>query len=223
MHPKVFTIPPHRAFADALAAGLIARYGKEPIGLARGIMLVPNNRAARAIQDAFVRRSGNGLLLPRLVPVGDPELDERVGGMLEPLDDDAAPVPPAIDPALRLMLLARLVQTHLGSDAAEALRLAGDLARTLDQLLIEEVEPARLGAFVADLPELSLHWQKSLDQLQLILRDWPDLLRERGVIDLADRRNRLLGRGRAPLARSAARRFRLRRGHHLRRARRWRG
>jgi len=191
--PNVFTIPPHRAFADALAAGLIALHGKEPIGLARGIILVPNNRAARAIQDAFVRRSGNGLLLPRLVPVGDPELDERVGFMLEPLDDDAAAVPPAIDPALRIMLLARLVQTHLGSDAAEALRLAGDLARTLDQLLIEEVEPARLGSFVADLPELSLHWQKSLDQLQLILGAWPDLLRERGVIDLADRRNRLLG------------------------------
>ena len=94
-----------------------------------------------------MRRSGGGLLLPRLVPVGDPELDERIGGMLEPLDGDEAPVPPAIEPELRLMLLARLVQLHLGADAAEALRLAGDLARTLDQLLIEEVEPARLGAF----------------------------------------------------------------------------
>ena len=29
MHPKVFTIRPHRAFADALAAGLIARHGEE--------------------------------------------------------------------------------------------------------------------------------------------------------------------------------------------------
>src|SRR6185295_4461660 len=156
------------------------------------IVLVPNNRAARAVQDAFVRRSGGGLLLPRLVPVGDPELDERIGGMLEPLEAGQAPVPPAIEPELRLMLLARLVQVHLGADAAEALRLAGELARTLDQLLIEEVEPARLAGFAADLPELSLHWQKSLDQLRLILLDWPEVLRDRGVIDLADRRNRLL-------------------------------
>jgi ATP-dependent helicase/nuclease subunit B len=193
VHPKVFTIPPHRAFADALAAGLIALHGREATGLARGVVLVPNNRAARAIQDAFVRRSGGGLLLPRLVPVGDPELDERTGGMLEPLGDDEALVPPAVAPELRLMLLARLVQQHLGADAAEALRLAGELARTLDQLLIEEVAPARLGDFVADLPELSLHWQKSLDQLQLILSGWPRELRDRGVIDLADRRNRLLG------------------------------
>jgi ATP-dependent helicase/nuclease subunit B len=193
VHPQVFTIPPHRAFADALAAGLIALHGRETTGLARGVVLVPNNRAARAIQDAFVRRSGGGLLLPRLVPVGDPELDERTGGMLEPLGDEAALVPPAIEPELRLMLLARLVQQHLGADAAEALRLAGELARTLDQLLIEEVAPARLRDFAVELPELSLHWQKSLDQLQLILRDWPEVLRDRGVIDLADRRNRLLG------------------------------
>src|SRR6185436_9804813 len=126
--PKVFTIPPHRAFADALAAGLIARHKGGATALAQGIVLVPNNRAARAIQDAFVRRSGGGLLLPRLVPVGDPELDERLGAMLEPLD--GAPVPPAIEPPQRLMLLARLVQRHRMCDAAEALRLAAELGRT---------------------------------------------------------------------------------------------
>ncbi|WP_129792502.1 double-strand break repair protein AddB [Sphingosinicella sp. CPCC 101087] len=191
MPPAVFTIPAHRAFADSLAAGLIARYGRDPAALARGLLLLPNNRAARAIQDAFVRRSGRGLLLPRLVTVGDPELDERIGGALAPLDDEA-PIPPAVEPIERLMLLSRLVQRHLRADAAEALRLAEDLARTLDQLLIEEVAPARLADFAADLPDLSLHWQKSLDQLRFILADWPDLLAARGQIDLADRRNRLL-------------------------------
>jgi len=190
--PNVFTIPPHRAFADALAAGLIARFGREKTGLAPGIVLVPNNRAARAVQDAFVRRSGGGLLLPRLVPVGDPELDERIGGMLEPLGEDEAPIPPAIEPARRLMLLARLVQLHLGADAAEALRLAGDLARTLDQLLIEEVDPARLSSLTEEFPDISAHWQASLDQLRLILLDWPAVLRERGRIDLAHRRNLVL-------------------------------
>jgi ATP-dependent helicase/nuclease subunit B len=192
MLPAIFSIPPHRSFADALAAGLIAQYRGEPAGLARGIIFLPNNRATRALQDAFVRRARTGLLLPRLVPVGDPQLDERIGGMLDPLDHED-PIPPAIDPLQRLMLLARLIRRHQGTDAAEALRLAEDLARTLDQLLIEQVEPSRLAAFASDQPELSVHWQKSLDQLQLILADWPALLAERGQIDLADRRNRLLG------------------------------
>ena len=76
----VYTVPSHRSFADALAAGLIARFGKDPLGLARGRVLLPNNRAVRTLTEAFVRVSGGGLLLPRLIPVGDPELDERVGG-----------------------------------------------------------------------------------------------------------------------------------------------
>jgi ATP-dependent helicase/nuclease subunit B len=189
--PALYTIPPHRPFADALAAGLIARFGAEKTGLARGLVLVPNNRAARAVTDAFVRRSDGGLLLPRLVPVGDPELDERVGGALEPLGEGEA-IPPAIDPMERLMLLARLVQRNGGTDAAEAIRLAQDLARTLDQLLIERIDPARLRDFAVDLPELSLHWQKSLERLALLLDDWPVLLKARGRIDLAERRNRLL-------------------------------
>jgi ATP-dependent helicase/nuclease subunit B len=190
--PAIFTIPPHRAFADALAAGLIARYGREKTGLATGVVLVPNNRAARAITEAFVRRSDGGLLLPRLIPVGDPELDERIGGALDPLSGEE-PIPPAIEPVERLFLLARLVQDEMaGIDAAEALRLAQDLARTLDQLLVEQVDPSLLRSFVADLPDLSLHWQKSLDRLTVILDRWPLVLAERRRIDLAERRNRLL-------------------------------
>ncbi|TFI60317.1 double-strand break repair protein AddB [Sphingomonas parva] len=191
--PTVFTIPPHRAFADALAAGLIARYGQCETGLAQGVVLVPNNRAGRALSEAFVRRSEpRGLLLPRLVPVGDPELDERIGGALDPVGA-AEPVPPAIDPTERLFLLARLVERQMeGIDAAEALRLAQDLGRTLDQLLIEEIAPGRLREFAADLPDLSSHWQVSLERLTVILDQWPRVLAERGRINLAERRNRLL-------------------------------
>jgi ATP-dependent helicase/nuclease subunit B len=189
--PSVYTIPPHRGFADALAAGLIARHGRGETDLARGIVLLPNNRAARAVADAFVRRSRGGLLLPRLVPIGDSELDERIGGALEPLDSE--PVPPAIDPIERLFLLAGLIERHLpGTAGPEALRLAEDLARTLDQIIVEEVEPARLRAFGAEAPDLSIHRQASLDRLTVILDHWPRLLAERGRLDPAERRRQVL-------------------------------
>src|SRR5437899_3900833 len=120
VRPAVFTIPAHRSFSDSLAAGLIQRFGKDPLGLARGRILLPNNRAVRTVTEAFVRASGNGLLLPRLIPIGDPELDERIGGALEPIDD-GEPIPPAIDPFQRLLALAELVRTgSMGS--SEALR-----------------------------------------------------------------------------------------------------
>src|SRR3954468_10092845 len=137
----LYTIPPHRAFADALAIGLIRRFGSDPLKLARGLVLLPNNRAKRAIQDAFVRASEGGLLLPRLVAVGDPELDEAVFDAA----GDEDPTPPAVEPLQRRVILARLFQESGAQvDAAEAVRLAGDLATTLDQLLIEEVPPRAL-------------------------------------------------------------------------------
>src|SRR5690242_4984170 len=120
----VYTVPSHRSFADALAAGLIARFGKDPLGLAQGRILLPNNRAVRAVTEAFVRASGNGLLLPRLIPIGDPEIDERLGGALESLE--TASVAPAIDPTERLLKLASIVGA---AGSAEGLRLAADLAR----------------------------------------------------------------------------------------------
>ncbi|MFL6775287.1 MAG: PD-(D/E)XK nuclease family protein [Sphingomicrobium sp.] len=188
--PAVYTIPSHRSFADALAAGLIARFGETPLGLAQGRILLPNNRAVRAVMDAFVRASGGGLLLPRLIPVGDPELDERVGGALDAVDGDA-PLPPAIDPTERMLKLAAIVS---GGGSAERLRLAADLVRALDALLIENVDPRRLKDAVAQTSDLARHWDKSLAKLQLIYEDWPHLLAELGAIDLADRRNLLLRR-----------------------------
>ena len=186
----VYTIPSHRSFADALAAGLVARFGQEPLGLAQGRVLLPNNRAVRAVTEAFVRRSAGGLLLPRLIPIGDPELDERIGGALERIDD-TDPVPPAIDPTTRLLTLASI---NRGEGTAESLRLAADLARTLDALLVEEIDAQRLKDVVAGTSDLANHWEKSLAKLQLIYEVWPDLLRERGAVDLSERRNRLLHR-----------------------------
>lgn len=189
--PAVFTIPPIRAFADALVAGVLAQHGGDRIGLARGMVLVPNNRAGQAIREAFVRQAEDGLLLPRLVAVGDSELDEKAGAALDAIDD--APLPPAIEPLQRQLILARLIQRDRGMDGAEAMRLAADLARALDQLIVEEIAPSKLGEF--DLSgELSAHWNTSLDQMKAILELWPQELNRLGRIDLADRRNRRLDR-----------------------------
>jgi ATP-dependent helicase/nuclease subunit B len=186
--PKVFTIPVHRSFADALAAGLISRFGRDPLGLAQGRILLPNNRAVRTVTEAFVRASGSGLVLPRLIPIGDPELEERIGGALEPIDA-AEPVPPAIDPLTRLFALADMLEE---GSAAERLRLAADLSRTLDTLLVDEVSPRQLTEAAADAPDLAAHWQASLDRLRAIIDHWPQRLAAEGRIDLVERRNRLL-------------------------------
>ena len=193
----LYTIPAQRAFADSLVAGLMKRYGDDPLRLARGLVLLPNNRGRRAVQDAFVRASGGGLLLPRLVTIGDPALDEAAGAMLDPADE-AEPLPPAVDPLTRRMILARLVgeaRRHAGEpvSADEAVRLAGALARTLDQLLVEEVDPRGLRAI--ELAEsLSEHWDRARELFELVIERWPAELARIAAIDAAARRARTLHR-----------------------------
>ncbi|MCJ8189948.1 double-strand break repair protein AddB [Sphingomicrobium aestuariivivum] len=191
--PTVFSIPPHRSFVDALVAGLLDKYGSDPLAMARGRILVPTNRAARSLRDAFVRAAGEGCLLPRLVPIGDAELGDRLGLALDPIDE--APLPPSIDPEERLLVLARLLR---GSDArgsaVSAMREARDLARALDQLTIEEKTPEELRALAPEAGELQAHWQHLYAKLGLVFSEWPTILEERGAIDLAERRNRLLHR-----------------------------
>ena len=98
--PALFNIPAHRAFSDALVTGILAQHGGDPMQLAQGMILLPSNRAARTVSDAFVRKSGGGLLLPRLVTLGDPDLGEQVGGALDPLEEGEA-IPSAIPPMRR--------------------------------------------------------------------------------------------------------------------------
>jgi ATP-dependent helicase/nuclease subunit B len=190
--PAVFTIPAHRSFSDALVAGLLRRHGNDQLSLARGRILLPNNRAVRSITEAFVRASGNGLVLPRLIAIGDPELDERIGEALDPLDL-ADPVPAAIDPLERQLLLASIVRQE-GEGSAEAIRLAADLGRALDALTIEEVDPIRLRQVIPEAAGLAAHWQQGLARFDALVAEWPTRLAERGAIDLASRRGILLRR-----------------------------
>lgn len=195
--PQLFSIPSHKAFADTLVAGLMRRCEGDQMALARGLVLLPNNRAVRAVTSAFVRASGGGLLLPRLVTLGSPDLGEAVGAALDPVDD-ADPPPPAVPPMQRRMILARLVfeeraRAGVPVDAAEATRLAGELCHTLDQLLVEEVPPAALREI--DLaPELTEHWQRALSTFTIVLERWPQELARLGLIDAATRRRMLLDR-----------------------------
>jgi len=96
--PRIYSIAAHRGFADALVAGLIPRYREPGMGLARLTLLLPSRRAVRTVTEAFVRLSDGGLLLPRMAAVGDLDLDETLGPVLDPLGA-GADIAPAADPA----------------------------------------------------------------------------------------------------------------------------
>ena len=194
--PQVYSIAAHRGFADALVAGLVPRYGEDEFGLARLTLLLPSRRAIRTVTEAFIRHSGEsgaeGLLMPRMAVVGDLDLDETLGPLLDPLG--SADIPPAVEPTRRWLRLAELVQEERPELAgAPALRMARQIARSMDRLLVEDIRPeAMFEDRVLDLlGDLAEHWRASLHLFMRVQAKWLAELQARGELDASARRNRL--------------------------------
>ena len=192
--PEVYTIGASARFADALASGLIERYGGDALSLARGVVLLPNQRAIAAVRDAFVRLSGDGLVLPRLVALGDDDLEAAAGGALDRLGaaEDVAEGggPATVPPMRRLALLAGLVAHERPQMlAGEAMRLAETLARLLDDLAVEHIDFAELSA-LAQAGDLADHWQEAFALLLSVCQKWGALRAQLNLIDTTERRNR---------------------------------
>lgn len=193
--PQIYSIAAHRGFADALVAGLVPRYAEADFGLARLTLLLPSRRAARTVTEAFVRLSGKGLLLPRMAVVGDLDLDETLGALLDPLEAGSA-LPPAADPVRRWLRLAeylKLVEGEEAGSGAALLRRAFDLGRTMDRLLVEGIAPIDLmsEAVQGIVGDQAAHWLASTRSFLMVQQYWLAELAERGEVDAPTRRNRL--------------------------------
>lgn len=198
--PVVYSIDAGLPFVDTLARGLTDRFGKGPADLSRVTVLLPTRRAVRALREAFLRASGGEpMLLPLMRPIGDVEEEElaiEIAAGLAGGADSTLSIPSAMPELKRQLLLANLIltwgkQRGVGpGDAAQAGRLAAELARLLDQVQTERLSFDALTGLVPE--DYARHWQLTLDFLRILSEHWPSILAERGAIDQAARRNRLL-------------------------------
>ena len=106
-----YTVPPGQPFLDALAAAILkgdlpipGGAAPQPLELPAITLLLPTRRAARAMQDAFLKTAGRqALMLPRIRPISEAEEELTllsnfaIGGTLGQEDPD---LPPAISERL---------------------------------------------------------------------------------------------------------------------------
>ncbi|MBV1917542.1 MAG: double-strand break repair protein AddB, partial [Sphingomonadaceae bacterium] len=197
--PQVYSIAAHRGFAEALAAGLLPRYRDPEVGLARLTLLLPSQRTVRTVTEAFIRLAGEqgtgGMLLPRMVAVGDLDLDEALGPLLDPLGAGEATLP-AADPMRRWFCLAEYLAQVEGQDApagAALLRRAFEIGQAMDRLLVEGITPDDLLSehVVGIVGELAGHWRDSTMTFLKVQAHWRGELSARGEVDAPARRNML--------------------------------
>jgi ATP-dependent helicase/nuclease subunit B len=199
-----------------------------PLDMADATIYVPTRRAARGLADEFASALARpATLLPRILPLGGLEATET-GLLFEepdlemPLGED---VLQAASDIWRRTQLARLIQqwSHalrhaivsigpdgqrvtdpreaclVGTSAADAWHLAGELADLIDELIIEDIAWEKLDPLV--LPEFDRYWGITLDFLNIAIAAWPSILAKNHLVD-ATRRQYLLVE--AQIARIAA-------------------
>lgn len=190
---SVFSIASHHPFLKTLAEGILRECSDQNQDLTSVRIFLPTRRSCRALRETFLEISkGKPLLLPRMQPIGDLDADEleislNGYGFPEILQE----IPDAISSMERQFLLSRLIagkDPELSYD--QTLSLATSLARLIDQVHTEDLDFSGLTKLVPE--TLSAHWQLTLEFLEIVTKSWPEILVQRGQIDPADRRNRLL-------------------------------
>lgn len=192
---RIYTIPPGQSFLTALAGALLtgelpapggARPG--PLQLADTTLLLPTRRATRALQEAFLKAAGGAaVLLPQIKPIiGGAEEDLGALANAEDFATDAAgELRPAIGDMARQLALASLIirwsEAQGGTHTpAQAAKLARELARLMDAMEIEEVDPERIRSLVPE--AYADHWESTLRFLAIVTEHWPAHLAEQGLI-----------------------------------------
>jgi ATP-dependent helicase/nuclease subunit B len=204
-----------KSFVAALLDGqIVAGFSRKlgPLDMAGATIYVPTRRAARALIDEFCGALDRpATLLPRILPLGALEatetglLFEEQGSEMPLCDGEAA------SEIWRRMQLAVLVQKWalalrhaivsvgedgsfvtdkaeaciVGTSAADAWHLAGELANLIDELIIEDVAWEKLDPLV--LPEFDPYWRITLDFLNIAITNWPSILDKHHLVDAARR------------------------------------
>ncbi len=186
--PAIFTIPSETAFVDALARGIFADATGDPLALAALTVLLPTRRACRSLREAFLRFSdGKPLLLPRLTPLNDVDEEEALFSSYGSADE-VLTIPPAIPALKRRLYLARLIQP-IEPNPEQALRLAEELAKFLDDVQTERLSFDNLQNIVRE--RYAAHWQEVLRFLDIATKQWPGILKDADALDPAEHRNRV--------------------------------
>lgn len=211
--PHVFTIPPGVPFlptlADALVSGrLVGELGTDPFALGAVTLYLPTRRAARALAAVLSQRLGGAALLPRMVPLGEADAAEFDLAANPLLETPGQALFPPIPPLERRLILARLVQgwsealdrrlVRLDDDVpfgvpsspADAVALAADLERLMDELTVEGLPWDGVAAAVE--AEHSEYFSLTLDFLKIAAENWPKILRERASSDPVARARALI-------------------------------
>lgn len=211
--PRVYSIPPGTPFlptlADAILSGKLARHDRDdPLALAEATILLPTRRAVRALREVLIAKlGGEAAILPTIRPIGDVDEEDHLLAPTVDQSADGLALPASISRLARHLILTRLTlewgnaarsgqashdaPTLIPATAADAARLADDLARLMDDLTIAGLGFDAIEGLAAD--DQTGYFQITLDFLKIVVEHWPRILATLNRVDPVARRDLLIG------------------------------
>jgi len=189
-----------------------------PLEIADATIYVPTRRSALALADEFCTALGREtVLLPKILPLG--ALEETETSLVSDataLDGFGIELPQEIGAISRRLQLAELILRWsralrhaiisvdasgrrevdereaclVGTTAADAWYLSGELCDLVDELIIEDIAWRKLDPLV--LPEFDSYWRITLDFLDIAMTQWPRIVADLGMVDKARRQMALV-------------------------------
>lgn len=190
---KVASIPLNLPFLDIVARQWIAMIQQRQSDMRQGLIIVPNQRSARALTESFLRvTKGQAILLPRIIPVG--EMDEA---SLAISGYDVLTLRPAVEPIERIAILTRLImamerKTSGHTQEDEAWQLGQALADMLDQAEWNDCDLQAQIVHAVTEEDYAEHWKQVLKFLSIVTEAWPNWLIENNRMNPVARRIALL-------------------------------
>ncbi len=190
-------------FAHCLASGILQAFGRDE-NLSSIQILLPSRRAVQSMQGAFTEvANGKTLLMPKMAPIGDIEEDGSdilflsFGGNYSRATNPDLTLPASISSIEKQLILTQLIErmplAGKAISTAQAIRLAQSLSHLLDQVYQAGTPPERLPKILSkQVPDdLAHHWQDIVTFLNIIIQNWPVILRDKGLLDPVIRKLKL--------------------------------
>jgi ATP-dependent helicase/nuclease subunit B len=214
-------VPFLATFVDAFLNGDVVdsvSRASGPLDLASATIFVPTQRAGRALAVEFGKALKTpSALLPRILPLGGLDEQETQALFDSAFDiSDFDVMAPAIDEINRRLVLSSMIiqwasalryaivsidptgapefdlteSLLVASSPASAYALAGELGALIDEFAIENVNWTGIDRLTDE--SFDRFWAITTRFLRIALHEWPEILRERGLIDKAARKIALI-------------------------------
>lgn len=194
-HAGVYTVAPDQPFLSAVARGVLARVGDDPLRLSDLTILVPNRETAFQLRQAFTEQMGGRPgIMPRIDSPGDIDdgyLSLRLSDN-KVLSQALMDIPPPVTRLERQLILAGEIMKIPGmaSSLQKAVKLGGELGVFLDELQANNIQLRDIDRLVP--PEFKKQWGATAEFLKIITDVWPKKLQDMGQVDPEEHRHALI-------------------------------